>query len=178
MNWSGHIHIMKRKQNILKQTEESERLSPILAKLRNETQGFNVPDGYFDSLSPRIVDEIKKRENRSIVKILFPWFRKPLVWVPTFATAIVAVLLIFVIPAKKTSTIPVTDEWTEINMAYDASYAEEALLAESYKYDKEIESSGISSNASVSLIPNEPTDDEITKYLKEHEIDTDIINEY
>ncbi|MDO9257140.1 MAG: hypothetical protein Q7U54_16595 [Bacteroidales bacterium] len=169
---------MKRKQNIVKQTDESEQLSPVLTKLRNETQGFKVPDGYFDSLSPRIVDEIKKRENRLIVKILVPSFRKPLVWVPTLATAIVAILLIFVIPAKKISTIPVADEWTEINMAYDASYAEEALLAESYTYDKEIESSVITNNASASLIQNEPTDDEITKYLKDHEIDTDIINEY
>lgn len=178
MNWSGHIHIMKRKQNILKQTEESEHLSPILAKLRNETQGFNVPDGYFDSLSPRIIDGIKKQENRAILKILVPSFRKPLVWAPAMATVIVAVLLIFVIPAKKTSTIPVADEWTEINMAYDASYAEEALLAESYTYDKEIESSVISNSGSATLSKNDPTDAEITEYLKEHEIDTDIINEY
>jgi hypothetical protein len=178
MNWLGHIHIMKRKQNILIKTDESEQLSPILAKLRNDTQGFKVPDGYFDSLSPRIVGEIKKRENRSIVKILVPWFRKPRVWVPTFATAIVAVLLIFVIPAKKTSTIPVADEWAEINMAYDASYAEEALLAESYTYDKEIESSVVSNPGPATLSKNEPTIAEIKDYLKEHETDTDIINEY
>jgi len=169
---------MKRKQNILKQTDKSEQLSPVLTKLRKETQGFKVPEGYFDSLSPRIVDEIKKQENRSIIKILVPSFRKPLVWIPVLSTAVVAVLLIFVVPAKNASTTPAVDEWAEINMAFDASYAEEVLFAESYAYDKEIESSVISNPGSETFIKNEPDIDEITAYLKENEIDTDIINEY
>jgi hypothetical protein len=169
---------MKRKQNILKQTHESEQLSPVLTKLRNDNQGFKVPEGYFNSLGPRITDKIKKQENRSIIKILVPSFRKPLVWIPVLSTAVVAVLLIFVVPAKKTLTTPAVDEWAEINMAYDASYAEEVLLAESYIYDKEIESSVVSNPGYVTLSKNEPTIDEITEYLKEQEIDTDIINEY
>lgn len=169
---------MNLKQNISKQTYDSEQLSPLLEKLRQKTQGFKVPDGYFDSLSPRIVDGIKKQENSSFLKKLIPSFRKPLVWAPSMATIIVAVLLIFVIPAKKTATLPVVDEWTEINMAYDVSYAEEALLAESNTIDKEIESSVVKNIGSEMLIQNEPTVDEISEYLKEHETDTDILNQY
>ncbi len=169
---------MKQKQNIVKQTNESEHLSPILTKLRNDIQGFKVPDGYFDLLSPRIVDSIKKQENRSITKVLFHSFRKPLVWAPSIASVLVVLLLIFVIPAKKVSKIQATDEWAEINMAYDASYAEEALLAESYTYDNEIESSVVSNIGSETLIQNELSIDEINEYLKEHDTGIDILNEY
>jgi hypothetical protein len=73
----------------------------------------------------------------------------------------------------------VVDEWTQINMAYDASYAEEAILAESNTIDKALENKDVSYIASASYNgENEPTIDEITEYLKEQEIDTDILNEY
>ena len=94
-------------------------------------------------------------------------------------TVTVAVLLIFIVPGEKNLTIPVADEWTEINMAYDASYAEEALLSESNTIENYIENKDISYIASASLTTaNEPSVDEITEYLKEHEIETDILNEY
>jgi hypothetical protein len=169
---------MKLKQNISKRTYDTEHLSPLLEKLRHETQGFKVPDGYFDSLSPRIIDGIKMQENRSIIKIISRSFRKPLIWIPSMSTVIVVILLIFVIPSRKTSTIPVVDEWTEIKMAYDASYAEEARLAESYTLDKEIESSVVSNIGSETLIQNELSIDEINEYLKEHDTGIDILNEY
>lgn len=170
---------MKLKQNISNQTSDNEQLPAILEKLRQDVSGFRVPDGYFDSLSPRIVDGIKKQENRSLLKALVPTFRKPLVWAPIMATVLVAILLIFVIPVKKTSTNQVVDEWTEINMAYDPSYASEALLAESNNINKAIEGKDINYSEVVAVTgQNEPTNEEIAKYLKEHEIDTDLLNEY
>jgi hypothetical protein len=169
---------MKRTQNISNQTNETEQLSTALQKLREEVQSLRVPDGYFDSLNLRLVYRIQEQENKSLSKNLIVSFRKPLIWAPAFATVVVAVLLIYVIPSKKESTTQVVDEWTEINMAYDASYAEEALLAESNTIDREIESSVISNNGSVPLLQKEPTDEEITDYLKEHESDNDILNEY
>ena len=169
---------MKLRQNISNQINNSEQLSPVLEKLKQEGNGYSVPDGYFDSLSSRIVDEIKIQENRSLLKSVVP-FRKPMIWAPALVTVIVAVLLIFVVPGKKESTIPVVDEWTQINMAYDASYAEEAILAESNTIDKALENKDVSYIASASYNgENEPTIDEITEYLKEQEIDTDILNEY
>jgi len=170
---------MKLKQYISNPPSDKEKLPSVLEELKKEVQGLKIPDGYFDSLSPRIVDRIKKQENRTFIKSIILAFRKPLVWAPVMATLVVAVLLIFMIPAKKASTIPVTDEWTELNMAYDASYAEEVFLAESHSIDKEIESKDINYSEPVSLTgQNGPTTEEIAKYLKEHEFDADLLNEY
>ena len=170
---------MKTKQNISNQTNNPEQLSPVLEQLRKEVSGFKVPDGYFDSLSPRIVDEIKRREHTSFINDLILSIRKPWVWAPSMAVVVVAVMLIFVVPAKKETVIPATDEWTEINMAYDASYAEEAILAESHSIDQELENKDINYSASASITgKNEPTKEEIAKYLKEHEYDADLLTEY
>jgi len=170
---------MNLKQNISNQSIETEHLSPLLENLRQEDKGFKVPDGYFDSLSPRIVDSIQKKENRSFIKTLFPALKKPLVWVPAFASVIVVLLLVLAVPSKKASIPQVTDEWTEMNMAYDESYAEEIYLAESNIIDEELENKDANYIASASFPVNgEPTINEITEYLKEQEIDTDILNEY
>ena len=92
---------------------------------------------------------------------------------------LVAVLLIFVVPSKRASTLQATDEWTELYMAYDASYAEEALLAESHYIDKELESKDINYAEPAPITgQNEPTAENIAKYLKEHELDADLLNEY
>ena len=64
-------------------------------------------------------------------------------------------------------------------MAYDATYAEEALLAESHSIDQELENKDINYSASASLTGNnEPTKEEILKYLKEHEMESELLNEY
>ena len=170
---------MKRKQSTTNQTSDTELLSPVLEKLRKEVGGFKVPEGYFDSLSPRIVDGIKKQENRSILRAIIPHYRKPLIWRSVMAVMVFTAMIISFIVVKKDSTVvPVTDEWTQIFMAYDVSYAEEALLAESNTIDKELTSSTLGKNESVTFAKKEPTADEIKEYLKEHEIDTEILNEY
>ncbi len=170
---------MKTKQNISNQTNHPDQLPKVLEQLRKEVSGFKVPDGYFDSLNSRIVDGITNQENIAISKRVVLSFRKPWVWVPTLATVVVATLLIFVVPAKQDTAMPVSDEWTEINMAYDATYAEEALLAESHSIDQELENKDINYSASASLTGNnEPTKEEILKYLKEHEMESELLNEY
>jgi antitoxin component YwqK of YwqJK toxin-antitoxin module len=71
------------------------------------------------------------------------------------------------------------DEWAQINMAYDPSYAEEAILAESNTIDKELEGKEIKYYDPATLsAKNEPTDAEILDYLKDHTTDTDILNQY
>lgn len=170
---------MKLKQNISNQTNNDEQLSPVLEKLRNEAHVFNVPDGYFDSLSSHIVDRIQNQENRSFVRVLVHAFRKPLIWAPSLASVAVVILLIFVIPANKTAKDQPADEWTQINMAYDPSYAEEVVLAESNTIDKELEGKDIKYYDPASLQPkNEPTDAEIQDYLKDHSLETDVLNQY
>lgn len=169
---------MNEKINISGKINETEQLPPILAELKKEAGGFKVPEGYFDSLNVRIVDSINKKVNRSFLMILIAAFRKPLVWVPSMATVTVAVLLIFVVPLKKPSTIQVADEWVQIHMAYDESYAQEALLAESSTIDKELENSVNNNIGTEALNRKEPSLEEIKEYLKEHENEMDLINEY
>ena len=179
MNCQCHIHIMKLQQNITNQVNNDEQLSPVLDKLRQDDQGFKVPDGYFDSLSSSIVDRIQKQESKSFSGTLIHLFRKPLVWAPSLASVVVVLLLIFVIPAKKNSMNQPTDEWVQINMAYDPSYAEEIVLAESNTIDKELESREIKYYDPASMsAKNEPTDAEINEYLKDHVIESDVLNQY
>jgi hypothetical protein len=169
---------MKTKENIIHQTAKSEKLTPVLEELRKADCGFKVPDGYFDSLSPRIVDRINRKHRDSFTDILFSYFHKPVIWAPSLAIIVIAVLFVFLVPTKKNIVIPATDEWTELNMAYDASYAEEAILKESAIIDIELASSTISKNESLSIVQKEPTDDEIREYLKDHETENDILTEY
>jgi len=167
---------MKPKNNISEQTSENDFLSPLPESAKTEANGYKVPDGYFDSLGSRITDRIILEENKAFKKSQIPVFRKPALWAPLLATSIVAVLLVFVIPAKKTATIPATDEWNEINMAYDASYAQEVLFTESNSMDFELENAVISlSESNTSKGINEITDDEITDYLKDQELDLDML---
>lgn len=167
---------MKPKNNISEQTSENDFLSPLPESAKTEANGYKVPDGYFDSLGSRITDRIILEENKAFKKSQIPVFRKPALWAPLLATSIVAVLLVFVIPAKKTATIPATDEWNEINMAYDASYVQEVLFTESNSMDFELENAVISlSESNTSKGINEITDDEITDYLKDQELDLDMI---
>lgn len=170
---------MKMKQNISDQTNTTEHLPPVIEKLRKEVKGFKVPDGYFDSLSPRITDRINSQESPSFLKSLLLAFRKTWVWAPSMTVLVIAVLYIFVFPAKDTSTIPVMDEWTQINMAYDPSYAQEAMLFETHNIESALEKNDIDFIKSASLTgQNELTNEEITRYLKEHEYDADLLNEY
>jgi hypothetical protein len=166
---------MNTKQNISGQTRENDNLPQLLEALKQEKNDLKVPGGYFDSLSPRIIDSIKKKSNKA--DFILTMFRKPVLWAPVLAVMVVAVLLIFTIPARRVAPIPVADEWAEINMAYDGSYAEEAILAESYSIDNEIEKSE-SNFLSVSTEGNnQATDDEITEYLKDQDIDIDLITD-
>ena len=170
---------MKTKQNISNQTNNPEQLSPLLEQLRKEVSGFKVPDGYFDSLSPRIVDAINSQQHSSLNNVRVPIYRKPWVWAPSLATVVVAALLIFVVPAKKSTVIPVNDEWTEINMAYDPSYAHEAMFLETSNIEKGLENNAIDFTKSTYLTgQNEPSQEEIAKFLKEHEYDASLLNEY
>jgi hypothetical protein len=167
---------MKMRNNISNPTNETESLSPLLRKLKLEDQGFKVPYGYFDSLNPRIADAIQKQENRSVFKTFFFSFRRPLVWAPSMAL-IITILLIIVIPTRKEPVSEVTDEWNEISMAYDPSYAEEVFFTESNLIDTELENAD-NNIMTVSITGNnEPTDEEITKYLKDQDVDPELLIE-
>jgi hypothetical protein len=170
---------MKTKHTISKPDQETDKLSPRLESLRNEESGYKVPDGYFDTLNPRIIDRITEKENIVSSKSGILVFRKPVVWAPVMAVAIAAVLLIFIVPSKNNQIIPAYDEVADINMAYDASYAEEVLLAESYSHDKEIELAVEAVPVTTSISENSDlTEDEIEEYLKDQDMEIETITEY
>ena len=88
---------MQLKKKMLDQTEKSEKLTPVLEELRKADYGFKVPDGYFDSLSPRIVDRINSKHRDSFTEILFSYFHKPVIWAPSLAIIVIAVLFVFLV---------------------------------------------------------------------------------
>lgn len=170
---------MKIKNTKSKQLQETDNLSPLLQSLRREESGYKVPDGYFDALSPRIIDRINEKDHKVLSKSGILVFRKPVVWAPTMVVAIAAVLLIFIVPSQNNQIIPAYDELADINMAYDASYAEEVLLAESYNRDKEIEVAVNSVPETTSINENSNlSEDLIEEYLKDQDLEIEIITEY
>lgn len=169
---------MKTKSDIINEDNTSDHLSTAFEKMKGENQGFKVPDGYFNTLSPRIMDNIKKRENKTLFSEIILRISKPIVWTPAIITVVVALLLIFVVPEKKESSVNTYDEWSEINMAYDASYAEEVLLAESNNIDTELDKNAVNGLESIALSAvEEPADEEIIDYLNKQEIETEVLIE-
>jgi len=172
---------MNLRNNIPGQPDDTENIPVFLEALKKEAPGFKVPDGYFDTLGNRIADRVNKNKGHSLMGVIIPGIRKPVVWGPVIVTAAVAVLLLFVVPERRTPTIPVADEWTQLNMAYDPSYATEAVLAESHEIDADIEGnegkelnfSEVSPNGQ-----NEPTAEEISAFIAAHEMESELLNEY
>lgn len=170
---------MKSKQNKPDLTNEDGPLPEILEEMRKEAGGFKAPAGYFDSLSPRIIDRINMKEHSSIINVFISGYKKPLVWVPVMATLLVIVSLVFLIPSQKESPLVVVNEISDISMAYDPSYAQEAILLESHTLETKLENSNIDyTKTSILNGQNGLSEDEIIKYLKDNEIDTELLNEY
>ena len=170
---------MKSKQNKPNLTNDDGLLPEILQEMRKETGGFKAPAGYFDSLSPRIIDRINSKEHGSISKVLISGFKKPLVWVPVMATLLVIIALVFLIPSQKESPLVVVNEISDISMAYDPSYAQEAMLIESHTLETKLENSNIDyTQTSILNGQDEPSAEEIIKYLKDNDVDTELLNEY
>lgn len=170
------IHIMKTKPNTNQPVNDKDAVPDFLQELRNKDSGFNVPSGYFSTLSPRIVDRINHQKNSSLFSIPLGVLRKRLMVAPAMATVILTLILIFSIPTTKNKPAFIVDELAEMNMAYDVSYAEEAMLAETHIIDYELESTNADIESVAINKENEPTVEEITEYLIGQEIDPEILN--
>jgi hypothetical protein len=169
---------MKTKAKYTQQLIDTDSLPAVLRELKAEKEGLNVPVGYFDSLNPRIVDRINQQKNSSIFSFAMPIFKKPVIWVPALASIVLAVMLIINFSSTQNQPNQLVDELTDMNIAYDVSYAEEALLAEAQSIDNELERAEMDYPESVMLSDgNEPTADEITEYLKMQDIDPEILNQ-
>jgi len=169
---------MNLRNNIPGPTDDTENIPVFLEALKKEAPGFKVPAGYFETLGVRISDQVNQVPRRSFLGVAIPRVWKPVVWVPVLSTVVVAVLLLFVVPERKTTVIPVADEWTQLNMAYDPSYATEAVFAESHEIDAAIEGKELNFSEVSLSGQNEPTAEEISAFIKEHEMESELLNEY
>ncbi len=166
---------MKLKEGISNSSEISDKLPQALEDLKQNPCRLQVPEGYFDTLSPRIVDKLAKSDS-SFRHSLGMVIRKPSVWSPVLATVLLALTFIFIIPRKTSTVASGYDTLTELNNGFDASFAEEVMLAESNTLESEIENSpAFTSNPVQFAGVNHLTDDEIASYLKDQEIETELL---
>lgn len=170
---------MKLKQNISNQADSTDELPEVLRNLKNGKGSFKVPNGYFDSLSPRITDRITMPERTTFMSKLAFNIRKPVAWAPALASIVVVLLFVFVVPGHQTATTATAnDEWSELSMAYDPSYASEVVLTQRNTIYKALENQDINYYEPVSLNGVNLPDSEIEQYLNEHETDAENLNNY
>ena len=88
-------HKSKYNQNI---QEELQELSPLLAKMQQSEDGFNVPDNYFDYLSASVLEQVKLEPTPIQKKEIAPskpWYS--FFWNPQFATGFAGIALLLAI---------------------------------------------------------------------------------
>jgi len=159
------------------QSEKEDQLPEILEQLRQDRHGYTVPDGYFDSLSARITDKLSKQEP-SFFQAAVSVLSKPLVWSPVLAVVLVALTFFFLIPDPDRSVVEQYDTIKELSFAMDASFTEEVMLTEINSIDTDFENTGFLSNDPKQFTGlTHFTEEEITRYLKDQEIDTELLTE-
>lgn len=98
--------------------EELEQLSPFLAQLREEQDGFKVPENYFDYLSESIMEQVKlapKPDFATPKKVVVPWYaflfnRKLVSGLATLTVLLVAALFLFNQPTKTNEIAEISEE--------------------------------------------------------------------
>jgi hypothetical protein len=166
---------MKTNSHDIRNTGTTETLPPFLAGLKDRESGHSVPSGYFELLSAQISARIIERPAKSGIRNLVSLAGKTVVWAPSLTTAIAAALFIFFIPAQHTITEKSTSEWTELRMAYDESYAQEAILSEAGTLEDQL-SIAVPEEVAVNTSgDNELTPEEITEYLKEQDLENELL---
>ena len=174
----SHINIMNKNKNISHSQNQEQPLPPVFDALKKDAKGFQTPENYFETFNLKINSKIENQENTSFFKLSSVNFRAPQIWAPSAAVVIVAIMLLFVIPSKTSKQAVSTDEITDMRLSYDASYADEALLAESQMIDSDIErKDAVYLEAELFGKENELTTDEMTELLKEQDIDTELLTQ-
>jgi hypothetical protein len=169
---------MKNKKEIeTPSLQDEKQLFKKLESLRNADHGLQVPDGYFDSLSSRISDRINKKSPTAIGSLIIT-LKKKVVLIPITAIASVILALFILFPSGQKVPAIAGNELSEISLAYDASYAEEAYFSESCQIETELKELALSGTASNIVQPGEVTTTEIIEYLGNQEIDPEILSNY
>jgi len=171
---------MKRNNKHIDSLDPEEILERFSSGLE-ESKAFKVPEGYFDTLPSRIQDEISAQAQK---KLHFPrlWglFTTRRAWIPLLAVTTMLVAIFLFIPGRKNSqnTLAEIHDTLNLKVAYDASYAGDANFEEYVKVNDLLEKPGVKNPDSVSLFKTSYTgisDDDIIDYLKDQELDSEVL---
>jgi len=154
-----------------------EHIFKMLESLKKGEHGLQTPDGYYDNLSSRIADRIHMKKP-SAFEALIAILKKRVVFIPATALLVLVISLYIVFPSGKTVTAIAENELSQISLAYDASYAEEAYFSESCLIENELKGSGLALNTSNIVQPEEATTTEIIEYLGNQELDPELLSNY
>lgn len=150
----------------------------------SEQGGFKAPDNYFGELPGRIEQAIRNQEKGQKLKNTGSSTSRIVMYrvVPILAAASVIIALFFLFPVGKTTVLTSGSPYDSLNpnASYDASYATEAiqddyvemnemLNAPDAQFDIEMTSEFYESN--------EITDQDISDYLMDQDLDTDLLAE-
>lgn len=176
---TSHKAIMKPKQNTNSQhIDQKETESVAFNALLKNSVGFKVPDNYFDTLPHIIVDRINQQNAEKTERKRLGWIKAPVVWIPALSLACIACIFTLALHFNRAPQPQKIDELTELNLNYDCSYAEEAVLAESLTIDKELDKDGSQYLLSEAITKDsDPSVQEMTDYLKELDIDPELLSQ-
>ncbi|NVO20350.1 MAG: hypothetical protein HXX13_11650 [Bacteroidetes bacterium] len=172
---------MKKDQNPvnLSDTDDIGNILPAIKGLEH----FKVPETYFDQLPGRIHDRIGKESMPGILSLLkkMPYLKPRIVFPLAAAIIIIGGILIFLPRTKDSNRDLVMKQDSSVNMEeYDESYATEAQFEEfSYAYqtlqDSDLTNEVIS--GFISQNENSVSEQDIAEYLKDQDIDSDVLAE-
>lgn len=118
--------------------DELTEISPFLAKMRGESDGFNVPDNYFDYLSESIMEQVKLTPKLDSVErptVNDPWYaflfnRKLFAGLATFSVLLVTAMFLFNQPANGNELADISSEEAESYIANNLEEFELTLFLE------------------------------------------------
>lgn len=101
--------------------QELNELSPLLAKMRQEPDGFKVPENYFDYLSESVMEQVKLEPKPDIAERLTennPWYtilfnRRLFAGLATFSVLLVAAFFLFNQPISDNELAEISSEEAE-----------------------------------------------------------------
>lgn len=152
---------------------------------RSAESGFKVPVNYFEELPGRIEQTIRKEETGpQLNNAGSSTTRRIIIYriAPLLAAASVIIALFFLFPVSKTSNVASNNTNDSLNLtaSYDASYATEAIQDEYVLMNEMLDDPDAQLNVETSsdfYESNEISDEDITDYLMDQDIDTDLLAE-
>jgi hypothetical protein len=172
-----------KKKNIHTDPIEPEEILKRFSRDQTGNEAFKVPDGYFDSLPERIRSEISSQISGKLNFFSIQnFFTIRRVWAPVLAVAIlfIAIFLLLPHPESTHQSLLETTDTLNLNTAYDASYAGEAILDEYININKLIEESTLTDEVELSFVTTSDdgiSGEDICDYLQAQVLDTEVLAE-